>query len=69
MSHATTRIIREEQVAAAAIGDAILDHAAALGVDLIVMGSYGHSRWSERILGGATRTVLERSKVALLMSH
>lgn len=57
------------QVAAAAIGDAILDHAAALGVDLIVMGSYGHSRWSERILGGATRTVLERSKVALLMSH
>ncbi|MBA2722690.1 MAG: universal stress protein [Methylibium sp.] len=57
------------KVAPAAIGDAILDDAAALGADLIVMGTYGHSRWTERMLGGATRTALERSKVTLLMSH
>jgi len=53
----------------AAIGDAILDTAAELGADLIVMGVYGHSRWTERIVGGATRTVLTRSPVPLLMSH
>lgn len=53
----------------AAIGDAILDKAAALGADLIVMGTYGHSRWTERIVGGATRTALARSAVPLLMSH
>jgi len=53
----------------AAIGDAILGKAADLGADLIVMGTYGHSRWTERIVGGATRTALERSPVPLLMSH
>ena len=57
------------ETAHAAIGDAILDKAADLGVDLIVMGTYGHSRWSERIFGGATRTALARSPVPLLMSH
>jgi nucleotide-binding universal stress UspA family protein len=51
------------------IGDAILDAAADLDVDLIVMGTYGHSRWTERIVGGATRTALARSSVPLLMAH
>lgn len=51
------------------VGDAILRHAAGLGVDLIVMGSYGHSRWTERLLGGATRTALARSPLPLLMSR
>ena len=53
----------------AAIGDAILAKAADLGADLIVMGTYGHSRWTERIVGGVTRTALARSPVPLLMSH
>lgn len=51
------------------IGDAILDTAAELGADLVVMGTYGHSRWTERIVGGATRTALARSPVPLLMAH
>jgi nucleotide-binding universal stress UspA family protein len=61
----------EVQVIAAAtpIGDAILHTAADLGADLVVMGTYGHSRWTERLLGGATRTALARSAVPLLMSH
>ena len=33
------------------------------------MGTYSHSRWTERILGGATRTALQRSTVALWMAH
>ena len=36
----------------------MLLHAADLNTDLIVMGAYGHSRWVERILGGATRGLL-----------
>lgn len=52
-----------------AMGDAILDGAATLGVDLIVMGTYGHARWTERLLGGVTRSALARSSVPLLMSH
>jgi nucleotide-binding universal stress UspA family protein len=51
------------------IGEAILHAAADLGADLVVMGTYGHSRWTERLLGGVTRTALARSPVPLLMSH
>ena len=37
--------------------------------DLLVMGAYGHSRLRERVLGGATRKVLEHAHVPVLMQH
>lgn len=52
-----------------AVGDILLSRAADLGVDLIVMGSYGHSRAREMVLGGATRHVLKQMTVPVLMSH
>ena len=52
-----------------AIGEAMLSRAADLGADLIVMGAYGHSRWAERWLGGATRGLLQAMTVPVLMSH
>jgi nucleotide-binding universal stress UspA family protein len=52
-----------------AIADALLSRASDLGSDLIVMGAYGHSRWSERVLGGATRGMLASMTVPVLMSH
>jgi nucleotide-binding universal stress UspA family protein len=33
------------------------------------MGAYGHSRLRELVVGGATRTVLERARLPVLMSH
>lgn len=39
------------------------------GSDLIVMGAYGHSRFRESILGGATRDTLEQTRLPLLMAH
>jgi nucleotide-binding universal stress UspA family protein len=47
----------------------ILSVAADAGLDLIVMGGYGHSRLNERILGGVTRGMLESMTVPTLMSH
>jgi nucleotide-binding universal stress UspA family protein len=47
----------------------ILSIAADIGLDLIVMGGYGHSRLNERILGGVTRGMLESMTVPTLMSH
>jgi nucleotide-binding universal stress UspA family protein len=43
--------------------------AADTGLDLIVMGGYGHSRLNERILGGVTRGMLQSMTVPTLMSH
>ena len=51
------------------IADAMLSHAADLSIDLIVMGAYGHARWTERVLGGATRGLLATMTVPVLMSH
>jgi nucleotide-binding universal stress UspA family protein len=51
------------------IADAMLSRAADSGADLIVMGAYGHARWAERVLGGATRGLLDSMTVPVLMSH
>lgn len=50
-------------------GDLLLSRAADLGADLIVMGAYGHSRLTERVLGGATRSLLRQMTVPVLMAH
>lgn len=52
-----------------AVGDMLLSRAADLGADLIVMGAYGHSRFREFVLGGATRNLLEHMTVPVLMAH
>jgi len=48
-------------------GAALLAFAREKGSDLIVMGAYGHSRFREFMLGGATQTALHGSPVALWM--
>lgn len=51
------------------IGSWLLSRAADLGIDLMVMGGYGHSRLMELVLGGVTRTMLHHMTVPVLMSH
>jgi len=68
MRHGVSAQIRVEPVGAG-IADAMLSHAADTNADLIVMGAYGHSRWAERVLGGATRGLLASMTVPVLMSH
>jgi len=51
------------------VGDLLLARASDLSVDLLVMGCYGHSRLAERVLGGATRSLLEQMTVPVLMAH
>lgn len=51
------------------VGNALLSLTASLGMDLIVMGGYGHVRFREILLGGVTKTVLEAMPVPVLMSH
>lgn len=51
------------------VGNALLSRAADFDADLLVMGAWGHARWSERMLGGATRTLLATMTLPVLMSH
>lgn len=49
--------------------DVLLRHASDKNADLVVMGAYGHSRFREAILGGATRDMLEEAKLPVFMMH
>jgi nucleotide-binding universal stress UspA family protein len=51
------------------VGDVLLSRAADHGADLIVMGAYGHARWREVVLGGATRQLLNQMTIPVFMSH
>ncbi len=51
------------------VSDILLAHAADNGCDLLVMGSYGHSRWREFIFGGVTEDMLEKTMIPIFTSH
>jgi len=47
----------------------LLSIAADEGLDLLVMGGYGHSRLQETMFGGVTRETFQSMTVPILMSH
>ena len=51
------------------VSEALNRRATEIGADLIVMGAYGHSRFRQAILGGATRNMLEKARVPVLMAR
>jgi len=51
------------------VSDVLLRHARDMNADMLVMGAYGHSRFREAILGGATRNMLENTQTPVLMAH
>lgn len=51
------------------VGNALLALAEQHGVDLLVMGGYGHTRFREFLLGGVTRAVLADMRIPVLMSR
>ncbi|MDU8911832.1 universal stress protein [Aestuariicoccus sp. MJ-SS9] len=51
------------------VSDVLVRHVSDMSADLVVMGAYGHSRFREAILGGATRNMLEVSPVPVFMTH
>lgn len=63
--HVTVQSVRSEDE----IAETLLTTARGLGAGLIVMGAYGHTRLREALFGGATRDMLDRSPVPLLMAH
>ncbi|WP_151720279.1 universal stress protein [Gemmobacter serpentinus] len=51
------------------VSDILARHLRDFDADLLVMGGYGHSRFREAILGGATRNMLEEAEIPVLMAH
>ncbi|WP_281967674.1 universal stress protein [Roseovarius nanhaiticus] len=51
------------------VADCLLDRARDAGADLIVMGSYGHSRTRQALFGGTTRSLIEQTKQPVFLAH
>ena len=51
------------------IGEVLEAYALSHKADVLVMGAYGHARWREFILGGATKSLLSKPPLPILFSH
>jgi nucleotide-binding universal stress UspA family protein len=51
------------------IGEEILSRVDLNDIDLLVAGAFGHSRFAEHIVGGASRSLLHQMMVPILVSH
>jgi nucleotide-binding universal stress UspA family protein len=51
------------------IGEALIGEIQATEADMIIMGGYGHSRFREWVLGGATRLLLGESPIPVFTTH
>ena len=51
------------------IGAVLEAYTLAHRADVLVMGAYGHSKWREFILGGATKSLLSKPPLPILLSH
>jgi nucleotide-binding universal stress UspA family protein len=51
------------------IGKVFVDYVAEHGIELFVMGAYGHSKLREFVLGGATRSVIASPPAWVLLAH
>ncbi len=67
--HGIDVIVDRVDAAGRSIGEALTREVASYNADLLVMGAYGHSRFREFILGGATQSLLSKPLLPILFSH
>jgi nucleotide-binding universal stress UspA family protein len=67
--HGVSVVLDKYDAQGRTIGEALEAYVAAQGADLLVMGAYGHSRLREFVLGGATKSMLGRPPLPVLLSH
>jgi len=51
------------------VSERLNQHVTETGAEMLIMGGYGHSRFREAVLGGATREMLQYASVPVLMAH
>lgn len=68
-AHQVKYIFEHIQLDAGGIGDRLLSYAGEVNADMLVMGAYGHSRFREFVLGGATRRAISDPKLPVFVSH
>lgn len=68
-AHNVNHVVEHRKVKDDGIAQAVTAYAEEVEADMLVMGAYGHSRFREFILGGATRGVLSDPPLPIFLSH
>jgi nucleotide-binding universal stress UspA family protein len=67
--HGIDVILDKVDAAGHSIGKVLQMQAVSSAADLLVMGAFGHSRFREFVLGGATKSLLSKPLIPVLFSH
>ncbi len=67
--HGIDVIVDRVDAAGRSIGESLTREIASYNADLLVMGAYGHSRFREFVLGGATQSMLSKPLLPIMFSH
>lgn len=67
--HGIDAVLDEVDADGRPIGEVLRAYVLSRGIDLLVMGAYGQSRWREFVLGGATRSLLSKPPVPVFFSR
>lgn len=68
-AHGIAAAFDEVQANGRQIGSVLQDYVTDCRADMLVMGAFGHSRMTEFVLGGATRSILRNPPVPVFVSH
>lgn len=68
-AHGISPVFEEVALKGQTIGECLAHHASAANADMLVMGAYGHSRFREFILGGATKSLIAEPPLPVFLSH
>jgi nucleotide-binding universal stress UspA family protein len=67
--HGANVVLDSVDAAGRTIGTVLESYVSAQGANFLVMGAYGHSRFREFVLGGATRSMISRPPLPIFFSH
>ena len=68
-AHKVIHVVEQRTPEQGGVAEALMACAQELQADMLVMGAYGHSRFREFVLGGATRGMLSNPALPVLVSH
>lgn len=68
-AHRVKFVVADRTLTDGSVSELLASYAAETGADMLVMGAYGHSRFREFVLGGATRGMLSDPPLPVFLSH
>lgn len=67
--HGVEATINTLDVRKRSVGEALLAHAEAINVDLLVVGGYSRNRLRDMVMGGVTRHLLQHADLPVMLVH